>query len=384
MKKRLLKLIECKKCWQDFKLHVFKEENKEIKDGLLVCPQCNNYYSIVNFIPRILPKKFYYNSKFELFYHQQIKKIVKDYQFEEDKDFFKKLKQDNIKFFGYEWVHFDRHGFDDRIYHEKFEKNIFHEKTLLRTKELNNKLVLDAGCGNGRYTYQALCCGAEVVGFDLGPGVESAYHNTAQFPKAHIIQSDIFNLPFKNEVFDIAFTIGVIHHTGNSKRAFYSLLSPLKINGTLAVTCYHKGNFIWEFNDWWIRLITTRMSIPKLMKLSNFLAKSCLFCGLAIEKPVNLLFRWEPNVSIMYDWYSAPIAHHHTYPEVYSWCKQFGINLTEDLRWEKREWIRNIRWVRKFVAPDWAITVRGIKSGEKVVKLRPKHIYDKKKVSWDD
>ncbi len=384
MKKRLLKLIECKKCQQDFKLHIFKEENNEIKDGLLVCPQCNNYYSIVNFIPRILPKKFYYNSKFELFYQQQIKKIVKNYRYEEDKDLLKNLKQDNIKFFGHEWVHFDRHGFDDHVYNEKFEKQIFHEKTLLKSKSLKNKLVLDAGCGNGRYTYQALRCGAEVVGFDLGPGVESAYHNTAQFPKAHIIQADIFNLPFKKEVFDVVFTIGVIHHTGNSKRAFYSLLPQLKLDGTLAVTCYHKGNCIWEFNDWWIRLITTKMSIPKLMKLSKFLANSCKFFGLAIEKPVNLLFRWEPNVSIMYDWYSAPIANHHTYPEVYSWCKRFGVNVTEDLRWEKREWIRNIRWVRKYVAPDWAITIKGTKTNEKVVRLRPKHLYDKKKVAWDD
>jgi len=123
--------------------------------------------------------------------------------------------------------------------------------------------------------------------------------------------------------------------------------------------------------------------VPKLMKLSKFLADACKFCGLVIEKPVNLLFRWEPNTSIMFDWYSAPIATHHTYPEVYSWCKQFGINIKEDLRWEKREWVRNIRWVRKYVAPDWAVTIKGTKETFPYRFSKPRHIYDKTKINWE-
>lgn len=383
MKKRLLELIECKKCKSDFDLHTFKKENNEIKDGVLICPQCKQYHYIIDFIPRILPKSIYYNPQFKIRYNNKIKKLIKTEIYLNEKDSLKKLKKSNIKYFGHEWVHFDRHGFDDKTYNKKFEKKIFHEKTLLRKSEIKGKLILDAGCGNGRYTYQALNCGAEVVGFDLGPGVESAYNNTKQFKKAHIIQTDIFNLPFKKNIFDVVFTIGVIHHTGNSKKALASVLSPLKEKGTIAITCYHKGNVLWEFNDWWFRKITIRMSVPKLMKLARFLAKTCRFCGLWIEKPVNLLFRWEPNMSIMFDWYSAPIAHHHTYPEVYSWCKQLGIELKEDLRWEKREWIRNIRWVRKYLAPDWAITLKGIKTSEQIKKLSPRHIYDKTKINWE-
>jgi SAM-dependent methyltransferase/uncharacterized protein YbaR (Trm112 family) len=381
MKRELLKLIECKKCNCEFNLKVFKNE-QEVKDGLLVCPRCKNYYFVVEFIPRILSKELYKNNLFEKKYEKEIKKNIPEFKLKEEEDKLSELKKDNIKFFGYEWVHFNRHGFDDHIYNERFEEKIFHEKTLLKKKEIKNKLVLDAGCGNGRYTYQAAKCGAKIVGFDLGPGVESAYQNTKDFPNVHIIQADIFNLPFKKEVFDVVFTIGVIHHTGNSKKAFQSVIKPLRKDGTIAVTCYHKGNFLWEFNDWWIRKITTKMSIPKLIKLSKFLANSCKFCGLAIEKPVNLLFRWEPNVSIMYDWYSAPIAHHHNYPEIYSWCKRLGVNVTEDLRWEKRERIRNIKLIREYIAPDWAITIKGIKQNSHIKKLNPTHIWDKTKINW--
>ncbi|MBT4539611.1 methyltransferase domain-containing protein [Candidatus Woesearchaeota archaeon] len=382
MKKRLLQLIECKSCKEEFQLHTFNTENLEIKDGLLICPKCNVYYFIVNFIPRILPRKLYTNNKFEEKFEKQITKILKNKNLSEKDDSLLKLKKDTTKFFGYEWVHFDRHGFDDEVYNENFEKNIFHHKTLLRSNEIKNKLVLDAGCGNGRYVYQALKCGAEVVGFDLGPGVDSAYNNTKQFAKAHIIQADVFNLPFKDNIFNFAFTIGVIHHTGNAKRALKCILEKVKEKGTIAVTCYHKGNMLWEFNDWLIRKFTLKMSIPNLMTLSKILAKSCKFFGLWVEKPVNLLFRWEPNISIMFDWYSAPIATHHTYPEVYSWCKEFGINVTEDLRWEKREWIRNIRWIREFIAPDFAITIKGIKEKHSLKFIKPKHVWDKTKINW--
>lgn len=356
MKRRLLKFIECNKCHGPFSIRVLKKD-KEIKEGSLICKKCNISYPIINYIPRFVSSK---------------------------EDDFEKLKTDTIKYFGHEWVHFDRHGFDDEVYNKEYEKQIFHEKTLLGSKEVKNKLVLDAGCGNGRYTYQSLKCGAEVVGFDIGPGVESAYKNTKQFSKAHIIQADIFNLPFKNELFDYAFSIGVIHHTGDAKKAFKSIIDTVKFTGTVTITCYHKSNVLWEFNDRLIRKFTVNASINNLMTLSKFLAKTCKFCGPYVEKPVNLLFRWEPNVSIMYDWYSAPIATHHSYPEVYSWCKQFGIYVTEDLRWEKKEWLRNIKFFRTHIAPDWAITIRGLKNKNKTYTSSPKHIYEKTKILWEE
>ncbi|MBT3940962.1 methyltransferase domain-containing protein [Candidatus Woesearchaeota archaeon] len=346
MRKRLLDFIECKRCGVDFRLKIVSQDKDGVKVGTLTCPKCKIQYKIINYIPRFLPEES-----------------------------LRELKEETVKFFGYEWTHFNRHGFEDKVYNETFEKKIFHEKTLLRSKELKGKLVLDAGCGNGRYTYQARKCGAEVFGFDLGPGVESAYKNTKHLGKVHIIQADIFNLPFKESVFDYAFSIGVIHHTGDAKRALSCILKPLKQNKHVSITCYHKSNVLWEFNDWFLRKFTTKMSIPELIKLSKFLAVSCEHAGKYIEKFGNLFFRWEPNVSIMYDWYSAPIATHHTYPEIYSWCKDMGIYINEDLRWEKKEWIRNIQFVRTYLAPDWAITFRGVKNNK--FNKNPKHLYDK-------
>ena len=77
MKLKLLKLIECRKCHKEFKLEVFKRKNSEIKDGMLICPKCKEYYFIVNFIPRILPVTLYRNIEFENRYKDKIKRIIR-------------------------------------------------------------------------------------------------------------------------------------------------------------------------------------------------------------------------------------------------------------------------------------------------------------------
>jgi 2-polyprenyl-3-methyl-5-hydroxy-6-metoxy-1,4-benzoquinol methylase len=75
-----------------------------------------------------------------------------------------------------------------------------------------------AAAVKGRHTKLAAEWGAkEVVGIDLGDGVESAFAATRNSTNAHIVQCDIFKLPFKKS-FDYAFSIGVLHHTPNPKK----------------------------------------------------------------------------------------------------------------------------------------------------------------------
>lgn len=82
----------------------------------------------------------------------------------------------------------------------------FKNKCLLEPNDISaDKLILDAGCGNGRYTNQAAKHGAEVIGVDLDYGIKSAYEHLKDNYKVHIIQGDLFNLPFKKEIFDTVF-----------------------------------------------------------------------------------------------------------------------------------------------------------------------------------
>ena len=51
---------------------------------------------------------------------------------------------------------------------------------------------------------------------------------------------NIFNLQFKNEVFDYVISNGVLHHTYNTEIAFEKILKPLKKDGYIIIGLYHK------------------------------------------------------------------------------------------------------------------------------------------------
>src|SRR3990172_2722911 len=86
------------------------------------------------------------------------------------------------------------------------------------------KLVLDAGCGFGRHLYYAAEFGAEVVGVDFSAAVEAARANTAGCKGIHLVQADIYRLPFREASFDFAYSLGVLHHLPDPERGFQALV----------------------------------------------------------------------------------------------------------------------------------------------------------------
>jgi uncharacterized protein YbaR (Trm112 family) len=56
VKTELMEILACPICKNpDLKLHIFKENEKEIETGLIVCSQCKRYYPIKGTIPIMLP-----------------------------------------------------------------------------------------------------------------------------------------------------------------------------------------------------------------------------------------------------------------------------------------------------------------------------------------
>ena len=109
----------------------------------------------------------------------------------------------------------------------------------LKPNDFLGKLVLDAGCGFGRHTFFAARYGAEVVGMDSSlDGVTAAYRNIAHLARAHVIQADVYNPPFREETFDLAYSFGVMHHLKEPKEAFRTLGLILKPGGRLSLWVY--------------------------------------------------------------------------------------------------------------------------------------------------
>ena len=96
----------------------------------------------------------------------------------------------------------------------------------------NNKRVLEIGAGTCQFSnYLAIGSNNEIVSFDsslesLKLGSEFAKKNNLNNVK--FVRGDIFDDIFLEETFDFVITNGVLHHTGNAKKAFSKACLPLK------------------------------------------------------------------------------------------------------------------------------------------------------------
>ncbi len=306
MKRRLLKFIVCPKCKSSFKLLVKEKKGAEIKTGKLICVKCKKSYLVVRYIPRFVKSdKRVANFSFEWLIHQTTQL--------------------------------------DSYNRNKISKQTFIEKTGFDKKDLKNKLVLDAGCGMGRFSEVVLDYGAEVIGVDLSLSVEAAYKNLGKRKKCHLIQADIFNLPFKLNTFDAVFSIGVLHHTPSTKTAFMNLPPLVKKQGKLAVWVYGKNTF--DRYDTYFGGLLRRVGykLPKrLLYLGCHLAVPLYWTyKIPILGPlINLLFPYstDPNprwrILDTFDWYSPEFQWKHTYPEVVEWYKEANLTYISINKWE--------------------------------------------------
>lgn len=105
---------------------------------------------------------------------------------------------------------------------------------------------LDVGCGMGRNSYWPMTYGAAGgVAVDLDPrSLAAARRNLAGFPTLDVVQASAYDLAFENR-FDIAFSIGVIHHLECPARALAAMVRAVKPGGRVAIWVYGRENNRW-------------------------------------------------------------------------------------------------------------------------------------------
>jgi len=236
MKQKLMDYIICPHCKGEFILKVFREgKNNEIEEGLLHCQNCKASFPIIKGIPRILP-------------HDLLPKLVTDYD-----GFINQYgKLDSMpspllvhdtdekiaKGFEFEW---QKHS---KVLSEH-EKEFLHVLgDVISMDDIKGKVVLDAGCGQGRFSFFYQMYGAKtVISFDLGEQTLLAKENLRDKENVHVVQASIYNAPFK-PVFDLISSIGVIHHLPNPEEGFRTLYGLLKERGKIFIWVYGYSSII--------------------------------------------------------------------------------------------------------------------------------------------
>jgi uncharacterized protein YbaR (Trm112 family) len=295
VKPRLLELLVCPACKGELALYTEGAVVSDIESGTLSCTGCARRYPISRGIPRFVDGDAYAEN------------------------------------FGDEWHRFRTVQLDSANGTRESEEG-FTLKTGLGSEDVRGRLVLDAGIGAGRYAEVIARWGGEVVGVDLTRAVDAAAENLRCLPTAHLVQADIFALPFHDETFDLAYSIGVLHHTPNTAGAFRLVAATVKKGGQLAVYVYFAGGVARYVSDA-LRVVTTRLPRPLMYYASalaiplNVIHQLPLVGRVSqILLPTNTHPHWRWRWLDTFDWYTPKYQWKHRYPEVIRWFREAGFS----------------------------------------------------------
>jgi uncharacterized protein YbaR (Trm112 family)/SAM-dependent methyltransferase len=368
MHERLLEFLRCPASGSDdLDLHVFERDQGHVIEGVLRVRDTGRFYPIVAGVPRMLPSELYLDSTFETRHGARLRALGYEPAPPADgSDPFSALKQATSSVYGFEWTRWGRHGWAPHGPPLPEEVETFHHKSLLEPGEIAGRVVLDAGSGNGRYAYTAAQSAGELIALDLSRAVDSAFKNLRHLPNAHVVQGDILNPPIRAASIDHLYSIGVLMITGDTRLAVERLGELVKPGGTLTAHVYAPGTPLWQFNDAWVRRLTTRLSIPANVALAERMARAARWLQERrwLGYSSHILRVW-PEEVVNFDWYATPLQTYHTHAEMRAWFERMGWAVVADhgARGEVVGSRLRKAWVRA-VWPDPMATVKGKKPGQ--------------------
>jgi len=321
--------IICSGCRSELALEVFEQDDSEIIEGWLTCQGCNNLYPIIEGVPRLLmpdllPKLVSGYGAF-LKKHNLIHPAATNMKIYD-------TDEKIAKGFEFEW---QKHS---KILpeHEKEFRHVLAD--VLPPGEFEGRVVLDAGCGQGRFSYFSQRYGVQtVISFDLGEHVLISNRNLKGMENVHVVQASIYNPPFR-ALFDIIYSIGVIHHLPEPEKGFRTLYNLLKKDGKIFIWVYGYSKIIPVIK--FFRKVTLGRSVKFNRFLGFFLAiplytmnlfynflKNIPFCGRLAELiPFHMYHdRGFSNMwTISFDKINSSIAVYYRRKDLQSWLDRLS------------------------------------------------------------
>lgn len=157
--------------------------------------------------------------------------------------------------FGENWASFSKNIDETRI-----EDAMQSLKKLFGENALVNKSFLDIGCGSGLFSIAAARMGAgPVLGLDVDPvSIATSQSNARRwlnnsfsisFRQLSVLDAEQMN---SLGTFDIVYSWGVLHHTGNMKLALQNATQRVAPDGKLMIAIYNKhwSSLPWKGIKW--------------------------------------------------------------------------------------------------------------------------------------
>ncbi len=132
-------------------------------------------------------------------------------------------------------------------------------RRLLGDEPLTGKRFLDIGCGSGLHALAALRLGAsEVVAVDIDPAsvatTRAVLAKHAPDARHDVRHASVFELDSANcGQFDVVYSWGVLHHTGDLDKALRSATALVSPGGLFVFALYRKTLFcgVWKLEKRW-------------------------------------------------------------------------------------------------------------------------------------
>jgi SAM-dependent methyltransferase len=193
------------------------EEDRYLIDGSLRCSRCGTEFGVTGGVPRFLDGVSGYNSSWS-----------------------------------YKWSEIDRgRALNHRILdksdaayelHDIYDRNSHGDRAF---EPMRNGRAIEIGCGVGQYVLRSLIEHAprKIVAFDLTESVDTLRRIVAErYPefleRILFVQGTVFAMPFRPATFDYVYSLGVLHHTGNTQGAIRSAARLVREGGHLNIWVY--------------------------------------------------------------------------------------------------------------------------------------------------